>query len=55
MIEAILSRDNLLTALKRVESNKGSHGVEKNARTNPTATDLQLLAYHQRRTETGNL
>ncbi len=29
LIEAILSRENLLTALKRVESNKGSHGVDK--------------------------
>lgn len=29
MIEAILSRENLLTALKRFESNKGSHGVDK--------------------------
>ena len=29
MIEQLLSRDNLLSALKRVEKNKGSHGVDK--------------------------
>lgn len=29
MIERLLSRDNLLSALKRVEKNKGSHGVDK--------------------------
>lgn len=28
MLEQLLSRDNLLTALKRVEANKGSHGVD---------------------------
>lgn len=28
MLEAILSRENLLSALKRVEQNKGSHGVD---------------------------
>lgn len=28
MIEELLSRENLLTALKRVEGNKGSHGVD---------------------------
>lgn len=28
MIELLLSRENLLTALKRVEANKGSHGVD---------------------------
>ena len=28
MMEQILSRDNLTTALKRVEANKGSHGVD---------------------------
>ncbi|GAA3946115.1 group II intron reverse transcriptase/maturase [Streptomyces gulbargensis] len=29
LMERILSRDNLLTALKRVERNKGSHGVDE--------------------------
>jgi hypothetical protein len=29
MMERILSRDNLLSALKRVEKNKGSHGVDE--------------------------
>lgn len=28
MLQAVLSRENLLTALKRVETNKGSHGVD---------------------------
>jgi RNA-directed DNA polymerase len=28
MLEQVLSRENLLTAMKRVESNKGSHGVD---------------------------
>lgn len=28
LMELILSRENLLTALKRVEQNKGSHGVD---------------------------
>jgi RNA-directed DNA polymerase len=28
MIDELLSRENLLTALKRVEANKGSHGVD---------------------------
>jgi RNA-directed DNA polymerase len=28
MLEQVLSRDNLLAAMKRVESNKGSHGVD---------------------------
>ena len=28
LMEQILSRDNLLTALKRVERNKGSHGID---------------------------
>jgi RNA-directed DNA polymerase len=28
LMELILSRDNLLAALKRVEQNKGSHGVD---------------------------
>ncbi|MEX2461109.1 MAG: group II intron reverse transcriptase/maturase [Paenibacillaceae bacterium] len=28
MIEKVLSRENLLSALKRVEANKGSHGVD---------------------------
>lgn len=28
MIQELLSRENLLTALKRVEANKGSHGVD---------------------------
>lgn len=28
MIQALLSRENLLSALKRVEANKGSHGVD---------------------------
>ncbi len=28
MIEELLSRENLLSALKRVEANKGSHGVD---------------------------
>src|SRR5699024_11433124 len=29
MLERILSRENLLLALERVEKNKGSHGVDK--------------------------
>ncbi|MCH1627987.1 group II intron reverse transcriptase/maturase [Fredinandcohnia quinoae] len=29
MMERLLSRDNLLSALKRVEKNKGSHGVDE--------------------------
>jgi RNA-directed DNA polymerase len=29
MMEQLLSRENLLSALKRVEKNKGSHGVDK--------------------------
>ena len=29
MLERILSRKNLLLALKRVEKNKGSHGIDK--------------------------
>jgi RNA-directed DNA polymerase len=29
LMEQILSRDNLLSALKRVERNKGSHGVDE--------------------------
>lgn len=29
LMERILSRENLLSALKRVESNKGSHGVDE--------------------------
>src|SRR5690625_6160263 len=29
MLERILSRENLLLALQRVEKNKGSHGVDK--------------------------
>ena len=28
MIQELLSRENLLSALKRVEANKGSHGVD---------------------------
>ena len=28
MLEQLLSRENLLEALKRVEANKGSHGVD---------------------------
>jgi RNA-directed DNA polymerase len=28
MLEQLLSRENLLQALKRVETNKGSHGVD---------------------------
>lgn len=28
MVEQMLSRENLLQALKRVEANKGSHGVD---------------------------
>ncbi|MNY71365.1 hypothetical protein D3C86_2096970 [compost metagenome] len=28
MLEQLLSRENLLQALKRVEANKGSHGVD---------------------------
>ena len=28
LMERILSRGNLLTALKRVEQNKGSHGID---------------------------
>lgn len=28
MIQELLSRENLLSALKRVEVNKGSHGVD---------------------------
>lgn len=28
LMEQILSRENLLTALKRVERNKGSHGID---------------------------
>ncbi|MDF0727390.1 group II intron reverse transcriptase/maturase, partial [Cytobacillus sp. S13-E01] len=28
LMERILSRENLLSALKRVERNKGSHGVD---------------------------
>ncbi|MNI39003.1 Group II intron-encoded protein LtrA [compost metagenome] len=28
MIQALLSRENLLSALKRVETNKGSHGID---------------------------
>jgi RNA-directed DNA polymerase len=28
MMESLLSRENLLSALKRVETNKGSHGVD---------------------------
>jgi RNA-directed DNA polymerase len=28
LMELILSRDNLLAAIKRVEQNKGSHGVD---------------------------
>ncbi|MCD4840375.1 group II intron reverse transcriptase/maturase, partial [Neobacillus sedimentimangrovi] len=28
LMERILSRENLLTALKRVEQNKGSHGID---------------------------
>ena len=28
LIEMILSRENLLAALKRVEQNKGGHGVD---------------------------
>ena len=28
MIQEVLSRENLLSALKRVEVNKGSHGVD---------------------------
>jgi RNA-directed DNA polymerase len=28
MIEEVLSRDNMLSALARVEANKGSHGVD---------------------------
>lgn len=28
MMKQLLSRENLLTALKRVEKNKGSHGVD---------------------------
>ena len=29
MLERILSRENLLLALERVEKNKGSHGIDK--------------------------
>ena len=29
LMERILSRENLLSALKRVERNKGSHGVDE--------------------------
>ena len=29
MLERILSRENLLLALQRVEKNKGSHGMDK--------------------------
>lgn len=29
MLERILSRENLILALKRVERNKGSHGVDE--------------------------
>ena len=29
MLERILSRENLLLALQRVEKNKGSHGVDQ--------------------------
>ncbi|MCY9668448.1 group II intron reverse transcriptase/maturase, partial [Paenibacillus alginolyticus] len=28
MMKSLLSRENLLSALKRVETNKGSHGVD---------------------------
>ena len=29
MLEQILSRENLISALKRVERNQGSHGVDE--------------------------
>lgn len=39
MLQAVLSRENLLTALKRVEQNKGSHGGQT------TLSNKQLLKY----------
>lgn len=33
MIEEVLSRENMLSALARVEANKGSHGVDANIAT----------------------
>ena len=53
LMERILSRENLLTALKRVERNKGSHGVDemsvKNLRDISMKTGTSIAKLSERR------
>ena len=45
LMERILSRENLIQALKRVERNKGSHGVDGMS-VKSYETSLRELAVH---------
>ncbi len=55
LMEMILSRENLLAAFKRVDQNKGSHGVDGNVRKRPTKTPLRKLGLHSTVVERRNL
>ena len=47
LMERILSRENLLSALKRVERNKGSHGVDEMPVQNLRKHILETLGIHE--------
>ena len=47
LMEQILSRENLLSALKRVERNKGSHGVDGMSVQNLREHILRTLGIHE--------
>ena len=55
LMERIMSRENLLSALKRVERNKGSHGVDEMPIQKPTEAHYRTLGIHENGTPPGNL